>query len=135
MKDFRQKTYHLDFKPLAWSRAGYNRVSGFYDTQARDKTCMRIYLENQHFGEELFHKPCRLDVVFYMPIPANHYRKKVQPIHHVFTPDLDNLIKYLLDSIKGIIIADDRMVCSITAKKIYTSADSTRTEFTITEVE
>jgi Holliday junction resolvase RusA-like endonuclease len=138
-KEFRKKSYRLDFKPIAWARCGWNKCSGFYDTQARDKAVMRIYLENQHNDEPPFNRPSQLDVIFYMPIPAGNlkWRKGIFKQHyHTYAPDLDNLIKYLLDSIgRGLILSDDKIIASIKACKVYVPADETRTEFSITEVE
>ena len=56
------------------------------------------------------------------------------PDYHSFTPDLDNLVKMLLDCIQGNdrMIIDDSQVCRIQAEKIYD--ESPRTEVYIEEI-
>lgn len=135
MANLRSKSYHLDCKPIAWSRAGYSHKVGFFDTQANTKLCLGIYMQQQHGDEQPFSRPLSLDVTFYMPMPKNA-RRKNPPIYHPFCPDLDNLLKYLLDTLTSAqIITDDKLICSIIAKKMYTEPDQSRTFFTLTEIE
>lgn len=82
---------------------------------------------------ELIEGPIHLDITFHMPIPLSWSKvKKVrmdgQP--HVSKPDIDNLIKFSLDCMNGIVYSDDRFIWSINAKKVYSSIP--RTHITIT---
>ena len=61
---------------------------------------------------------------FGMPIPKSFSKKKRQAIvdgtlHHTKTPDCDNIIKGVLDSLNGIFFEDDKQIVSISAKKYY----------------
>ena len=59
---------------------------------------------------------------FGMPIPKSFSKKKRQAIineHHTKTPDCDNIIKGVLDSLNGIFFEDDKQIISISAKKYY----------------
>ena len=47
-------------------------------------------------------------------------------------PDLDNVVKLILDAINGIVFADDKQVVSISASKAY--SDTPRTTVQTTEI-
>lgn len=132
----RVKTYIIPQPPIPWSRAG---LSGkvFFDKQKQEKLIYSIYLQQQHNDEPVFTKPCTIDMTFYMTIPDLFHKKlKKTPtviIYHTSKPDIDNLAKFVLDTIsKGILLSDDKIVYSISAKKLYD--ERPRTEFTITEI-
>lgn len=132
MSEPRKKSYLIEVNPIPWKRPQLNGTR-FYDGQARDKVSFSLYLLKQHDGEDLFSKPIHMDVVFYMPIPVNT-KAKVKPTlnWHQIKPDLDNLCKFLWDSMNGVIISDDKILVSLSAKKMY--SNKPRYEFTITEV-
>lgn len=77
---------------------------------------------------ELTELPLHLDVTFHMPIPKSWSLKKravAEGSPHVNKPDCDNLIKFILDVLTGIVYADDRFVWSINARKVYSSTPRT----------
>jgi Holliday junction resolvase RusA-like endonuclease len=129
-----------DPTPLARPRfAGPSRH--VYDSQKILKHSIIHQLINQHAGRKLFAGACRLDVIFYLRIPKTSITrmKTLQGQYHVFKPDLSNLIKFVEDvaSMRDmddneILIKDDCIISSISAKKIYDL--NPRTEFTITEL-
>ncbi|HEY5267753.1 MAG TPA: RusA family crossover junction endodeoxyribonuclease [Candidatus Saccharimonadales bacterium] len=102
-----------------------------YDNQTRDKVSFGLYLAQQHNDEPFFDKPIHLDVTFYMPIP-NPIKERSNSVYHATAPFLDNLYRFLVDAIKDIVIADDRVICSLSVKKVYDKEP--RTEIVITEV-
>ena len=71
----------------------------------------------------------KLTVWFCMPRPKNHYGtgknagklKDSAPVNHIKKPDLDNLLKFVMDSLggRGIYWKDDAQVYSIIAIKLY----------------
>lgn len=126
----RRKSYCIDLPPIPWQRT---RLNGhrFYDGQAHDKVVCGISLSKQHDNDIFFDGPVHLDVIFYMPYSTN--KKKNNEVYHIVRADLDNLIKFLLDCAHDILFKDDKIVCSISAKKIYDTHP--RTEFTLTELE
>lgn len=129
----RSKSYVLIGHPIAWQRVHFNSNNvHFYDGQIKDKVNIGIELGNQHGDEPLFDRPISFDVVFYMRIPSKYVRKK-PPTYHTNCPDTDNLIKFLLDVSQDVLFTNDKIVCCLSAKKLY--ASSSRTEFTITELE
>lgn len=108
--------------PLARPRFGKNKV---FDSQAQVKTGAGIQLRSQHRGEPIT-IPIHINASFFFPCSDRHTHGKP----HAQRPDLDNLIKYLLDVSNNIIFKDDAQVVSIFAQKYYDLY--VRTEFTIT---
>lgn len=71
----------------------------------------------------------KLTVWFCMPRPNSHYGtgknagrlKDSAPNRHTKRPDLDNLLKFIMDSLggRGIYWKDDSQVCSVIVQKLY----------------
>lgn len=64
--------------------------------------------------------PVVLTVIFTFALPKSKWKKKVpveeQP--HTHRPDLDNLVKNLLDAANGVVVVDDSQVHRIDATKV-----------------
>ena len=68
-----------------------------------------------------------LAMVFTMPRPKSHYRtgkfagelRLNQPIQHTAKPDLDKLIRCVLDALTGVAYIDDSQVAEIRTGKLY----------------
>jgi Holliday junction resolvase RusA-like endonuclease len=76
--------------------------------------------------------PVMAEMTFYMPIPKNGKskgKKVIEGDYHTSTKDLDNLVKGLLDSLNGIAFEDDKQVCEIHCKKIYSDYPGIEFEF------
>jgi len=126
----RSKHYLIPLKPLAWRRAGLSGTK-FFDTQIKEKIAYGLYLNRCHGSDPIFDGPVEISVTFFMPTA----QKKGKSGYHYQTPDLDNLVKLLLDAIvsTNTIVSDDRIISVIKAQKVYDKV--TRTEFTIRELE
>lgn len=75
--------------------------------------------------------PLHVDLLFIVKRPK--YMRKGERQIHSKRPDLDNMIKALLDALP---INDDAVVCSITAKKFYgASGEDPQIEILITSAE
>ncbi len=75
------------------------------------------YIEH---GGELHEGACALRVVAYFTIPKSwpKYKKTQQKgLPHTQKPDIDNLIKAILDGLNGVAWKDDAQVCKVTASK------------------
>lgn len=69
-------------------------------------------------------KAVTLRIVYRFKRPKAHFRHDgtvatSAPTHHLRTPDLDNLVKFTLDTITGPLIHDDKQVAVIKASKIW----------------
>ena len=49
----------------------------------------------------------------------------VGKLHHMVKPDVDNLQKFILDCMTGIIYKDDAQIIKITATKVYSATTRT----------
>jgi hypothetical protein len=72
----------------------------------------------------------KLIAIFFMNTPKSVPRKE-RDGWHTKRPDLDNLVKLILDSMNSIVFKDDSQVCAIIAMKGY--SEIPRTELTILE--
>ena len=108
---------------------------GTYDPSKKDKK--EFYLKSINnkpkvaLSGDLF-----LDLKFYMDRPKSHYRSgkysdlikdQFKNIIHTKKPDIDNLIKFVLDALSGQngFFLDDNLIESIYAKKIYSDNPKT----------
>ena len=116
-------------RPIALKRT---RISGnhVYDSQKSEK--LLIYLEVQKQWKELklpIHMDLiHLDVVFIFPVATSYSSSKKQMLKNYpagIREDLDNLIKFLLDTVQGLCFANDNLVASINAKKVYGNSGKT----------
>lgn len=116
--------------PVALARprfaSSHKRV---YDSQANMKLVHGIELSKQHGEAPLLSGPLHLDIKFIFAIT----RKKSQCCDKPYfcRPDLDNLIKYYADISTGIIYADDCIITSINASKVYGSEPKTIFSFKV----
>ena len=77
--------------------------------------------------------PLSVEMLFYFPRPKSHSNKNglkpTAPDVHTSRPDVDNLIKFVMDGLNGIFWKDDALICKVSASKYY--SDQPRTEVCI----
>ena len=124
-------------KPVPQKRHRMGR--GFsYDPSAPDKKRVRTEIIFQNRKKNIHKGDVSMFITFHMQRPKSHYRtgkfkeflKKGSPYKHTSKPDIDNLIKFIMDCCSGILYKDDNQVVNITANKQYAD-NETRTEFYI----
>lgn len=111
-----------DFPPTAQQRPRVNRFVT-YDPSKKDKV---------EFLKTVFYQLPKiplstalgLTITFYFSRPKSHFNRKgvllpSSPILHTKKPDIDNLIKFVLDALNGHLYVDDSQVVSISATKQY----------------
>ncbi len=72
-------------------------------------------------------EPLAVTLMFCFPRPKSHYRtgamahllRDVAPKWHTGIPDVDNLLKFVCDSLNGIFWKDDSRICHTTCSKVY----------------
>ena len=120
----------VDGPPTPWKRPGYNHKNRVvFDTQKKEKEQCRWQLRAQ-MKEKPFTVPLEMEVIFYMEIPESTSRPRRKQmlrneIHHMIKPDVDNLQKYILDCMTGVVYEDDCQVVDIRARKIYSETPRT----------
>ena len=132
----------------ALKRHRSTRSGRMYDPSSKDKKQMWLQIAKFKPKQPLA-GDIMLKVTFYMPRPKSHYRtgkrshvlKAKAPVFHSVRPDLDNLLKMLMDTIQGKdrMILDDSQICGLSAIKVYSddldwNNDHPRTEVEIEEI-
>jgi Holliday junction resolvase RusA-like endonuclease len=120
--------------PIPWKRPGRKLISGkiiSYDKQHKEKEATQWQIRSQYrndpFGNYV---PLHVDMTFYMPIPKNVSRKVREQMLHDYIkfskrPDLDNLCKYVMDCMTGIVFPDDAAINELTLRKVYSLRPAT----------
>ena len=104
-----------------------------YDSQGLDKKVFQIILAREiaktRNGDYLLKKEFYdIMIQFEMAYPRSKKCKKtpqLSTIPHSTKPDIDNLIKFVLDCGNGIAWSDDKKITSIKATKIYSNEPKT----------
>ncbi len=115
-------TFHISGRPTALQRPRITRY-GAYDPQQAKKEEAALELRHQRKDEGLrlpLEGPLKLVLTFYMPLSSVAKRlgfRQLDP--HFKRPDIDNLIKYVLDVGNKVLWKDDATIVSVEASKIY----------------
>lgn len=96
----------------------------FYGNHAVTPPKTREYekLVRQSWTHGMLEGPLQVHMMFYMPIPQSYSRKKQLELigtGHLKKPDLDNLVKSVLDGLQGVCFENDSQVCELAASKTY----------------
>lgn len=82
-------------------------------------------------------QPLKVTLLFYFQRPKSHFGtgknkdilKENAPNNHTSRPDIDNLVKFVLDALNTIYWRDDSVISSLVVNKLY--SDIPRTEIEI----
>lgn len=121
-----------DPKPLHRPRFSHGKV---YNDQKSEMLVQYLSLKSQHGKQSLFQDPIHLDVTFIFQVPQSYTKKKQESMinkPYEGRPDLDNLVKMLMDICTGALYTDDKIITSISAEKRY--GPHAKTIFTITKL-
>ncbi len=126
---------HRDRKPVF--RGDGTGYTPKYDPSEKDKTNFAKVVQDNAPPVPI-DSPIAITAKFYFFRPKSHYRtgkyagqlKPTAPVWHTKRPDIDNLLKFIADSLNGIFWRDDTLVCQvIEMSKQY--SDKPRTEIYI----
>lgn len=120
-------------QPVTWKRPG--GFSQRYDEQQHSKFSVGIEVKNQLGKLPVFKTALQLTFNFYFMVPKKGGTKLQEQLRGkpmLKRRDLDNLIKFYLDALNGVVWYDDSLITSIIAHKLYD--DPERTEITILEL-
>ncbi len=126
--------YIIHGPPTPLQRPRFTR-GHVYDPQKEQKLLDGIQLKRQHLPNKPYDQPLLATITFFMPMPRVYKesgRDGLRDKYHPKKPDLDNLIKYILDAANGILYTDDSLIVQIFGKKIW--ADEGKTELTLEHV-
>jgi len=112
-------------EPVAKGRAKTAYVGGMVRTYTPQKTRDAqgfIMLRLKRHQDEMFeaHVPVKLTCTFYRTKSKYLPRHETLPVRK---PDTDNLLKLLLDSMNGVLVADDAQITNISTRKRWTDKE------------
>ena len=117
--------------PVAQKRPRFVRRGagvGTYDPSAAAKADLVRCVEAQ-VRPAIMHGPLAVGLAFYLPRPKSHRTaagklKTKAPSRHVSRPDVDNLAKFVLDALNGVLWLDDALIVGLLIEKHYAEGDS-----------
>lgn len=108
------------YPPVPW------KAHGGYGAKSYNRNQRHLDFYQAHWKElykyEPIHLPIRCEYEFGMQAPDTLRKQKREAFlsePHTKRPDLSNLVKFVEDTLKKIVIHDDSFVTSLSARKIY----------------
>lgn len=104
-----------------------------YNPKQREQIKTTYVIKKQYTQSPLT-TPLEVTFLFFMPMPKRMSLKKKEALlgaPHTKKPDLDNLIKFYLDSMNGVVYNDDKQIYEINSCKVY--SERPRTEIIVLE--
>ena len=121
-------SFTIPGKPKALKRHRVAKNGRMYDPSSADKKQTWLQIA-KHKPTEPYKSSVQIKMFFAMPRPKSHFRtgkfsellKKGSPELHTIKPDIDNMIKFYLDTMQGRngFFIDDSQISFIVATKQY----------------
>lgn len=115
--------------PVPWrAHAGYGRRS--YNPRILEREYYQWQIKTQYNQATPISGPLSVMYTYHMPVPKGSSKVRTQQMlngvmHPIKRPDLDNLNKFLSDTLIGLVIEDDSQIVSLTARKIFGNSPKT----------
>ena len=137
--NMRTITINVPGNPQAQKRHRHTKRGSYihtYDPCSNDKNVFLFKTLAEKKPDKLILGPIKMTLIFHMPRSKSHYRtgkfsgilKDSAPNTHSSKPDIDNLQKFVLDSLNGVYFKDDAQVYMIIASKWYSEEPCTLIE-------
>jgi len=119
-------TVRIEGVPIPLMRPRFchrGKFMSVYDPQIKEKEQVRWQIRDE-YREPPLTTPLRIEMLFALPIPKQTSKVRIRnmlsgEMPHMCKPDLDNLVKFILDCLNGILFDDDRQISEFGARKIY----------------
>lgn len=117
----------IDGNPVPYANAKVTR-RGTYSPRYYEKKIVTAQLAS--LGFEKLTGPLRATLIFGMPIPESTSKKRradmlARKIYPTTKPDVDNLVKFILDCGKKILYPDDNLIVQLVVSEYYDEAPYT----------
>ena len=133
----------INGNPIPQKRHRYRRTSNriiSYDPNSGDNQAFAMQLASKMTSKP-FDEPLCVEMIFYMKRPKNHFRtgkyshklKKGIEEDHSKKPDVDNLVKFVMDSGNKIVWKDDCCISQLRTMKLYSL--NPRTEIRVWKID
>ncbi|HPO91352.1 MAG TPA: RusA family crossover junction endodeoxyribonuclease [Victivallales bacterium] len=125
-------------EPKAWKRPKHffknNKMWAYNPSQKDQETFLSLAIKYK--PDKPIIDPVKLDLEFYFSVPKSFSKKKRElairgGILPAKRPDIDNLMKMVIDALQGRFFLDDSQIVSIMARKIYSEIPETKIKITI----
>lgn len=96
-------------------------ANGFYTPErtAKYERLVSQYAQIAMIGRWPLKTPVHVDIEAVFPIPRSWPFDKQKLSFHAAVPDLDNVVKAVIDGCQKIVLVDDKLVASLTARKVW----------------
>lgn len=119
----------VQFEPTSLKRHRHTRSGRTYDPSVKEK---RELLRLLHLPEVKMSNPIHCILKFYAKRPKSHYRtgkykhllKTSAPKYNTCRKDIDNMAKFVLDTLNDKLYVDDSQIISLFCEKHYTTEAS-----------
>ncbi len=117
----------IDGNPVPYARPRVTR-HGTYNPRHKEKKNIASLLSSHKFKR--LTEPLKATLIFSLPIPKSTSKKnRAAMLAHTIVPtkkpDIDNLIKFILDCANGVLFEDDKQIIQLVASKQYSESPST----------
>ena len=139
----RKIKFEIPRKPTPKGRPRYGKYGTVYTPKktVEYENLIRFMFIQTNEKAFLDNEAIKIDINFYFKVPDSYTKKRKNNIYagkELYTkkPDIDNLIKSVLDGLNGYAYADDKQIIDIKATKNYISNknENERAEITIYEI-
>lgn len=115
-----QITVIIPGKPFSWKRARRNGKRYFHDKPSTDE---RERVQAAFHDVVCHEQPLVVVIAACYALPQQYHRKREPGIERVKStrPDVDNIAKFYLDALNGVLFVDDAQVVKLVASKRYGS--------------
>jgi Holliday junction resolvase RusA-like endonuclease len=126
----------VPMKPQAWKRPQFNNKQGYTDSEvATYERTVATYAKMAMAGKEPTKEGCAVCVSFHYEYLKEHKKKDGLLIDKYTRPDVDNLLKAVLDAMNGIVYVDDGQVNLTIATKKYAPQNGVHITVTTSKTE
>lgn len=121
-----QIAFEIEGEPVAKGRPRLNRNGHVFTPRKTHlyENFVRVKAKEAMRGKKPLSRPVAITLTAFFGIPKSWSKKKKAAADmgpHAKKPDLDNVVKAVVDGMNGIVFEDDSLVFQVTAKKIYST--------------
>lgn len=123
--------FDIQGNPIPKGRPRFRRTKTFITTYTPKKTLdfeglVRKHSQEAMGGADLLETPVAVYLYFRLPIPDSYSKKAKEACltgqnKHIKRPDLDNLVKSVLDGMNGVVFKDDSQITVMHCTKVYSN--------------
>jgi Holliday junction resolvase RusA-like endonuclease len=125
--------FTVDANPVPKGRPKFSKIGGFVRTYTPKKTSdyetiVRETAQQAMGPTDVLETPVAVYLYIRLPIPKSYPKKRVAAClsgleRPTKKPDIDNIVKAILDGMNGIVYLDDKQVVDLNLTKVYSATE------------